>query len=111
MITYIAAVHPFEDRTENFMEIFNETFVLIVSYHFIILSQIDFNVNQMKGMGISLNTSIGIMGVFNCLLLTWTSVISLKNFVLRWRKFVSQRKVAKVSDFPVEKESNKILRR
>ena len=93
------------------MEIFNETFVLIVSYHFIILTQVDFNVDQMKGMGISLNTSIGILGVFNCLMLTWSSVFSLKNFLLRWQKFARQRKVAKVSDFPVEKKSNKILRR
>ena len=38
MQTYLVAVHPFEGRFENYLEIYNETFVLLISVYYVILT-------------------------------------------------------------------------
>jgi len=78
MVTYLVAVNPFSNRFDNLLEIYNESFVLLISIYYVLLTQTTFNVHHFRNMGIVFNVTIGLMFVSNMLLLFYQTVISIK---------------------------------
>jgi hypothetical protein len=79
MVTYLVAVNPFLDRFDNLMEIYNESFVLLISIYYVLLTHTTFNIHHFRNMGIVFNVTIGLMFVSNMLLLLYHAVMSIKN--------------------------------
>ena len=78
MVTYLVAVNPFSNRFHNFLEIYNESFVLLISIYYVLLTQTTFDVNHFRNMGIVFNVTIGLMFVSNMLLLFYQTIMSIK---------------------------------
>ena len=77
-ILYLVVVNPFENRFDNLLEIYNETFVLLISIYYVILLQIKLNVMEFRKFGIVFNVTIGLMFASNMLLLHYETVIAIK---------------------------------
>jgi len=78
MVTYLVAVNPFSNRFDNFLEIYNESFVLLISIYYVLLTQTTFDVNHFRNMGIVFNVTIGLMFVSNMLLQLYQTIMSIK---------------------------------
>jgi hypothetical protein len=78
MIIYLVVVKPFLRRFDNLVEIYNETFVLLISIYYVILMKIELNVIEFRHFGIILNVTIGLFFVSNMLLLLYETIIAIK---------------------------------
>ena len=77
-IIYLVAVNPFVTRFDNLLEIYNETFVLLISIYYLMLTQITLNVFHFRNFGIVFNVTIGLLFASNMLLLLYETVIAIK---------------------------------
>jgi hypothetical protein len=78
MIIYLVVVKPFLRRFDNLVEIYNETFVLLISIYYVILMKIELNVIEFRHFGIILNVTIGLFFASNMLLLLYETIIAIK---------------------------------
>ena len=78
MIIYLVAFNPFGNRFDNLLEIYNETFVVLISYYFVMLQQMTLDVVHFRHFGIVLNVTIGLLFASNMLLLLYETVIAIK---------------------------------
>lgn len=80
MIMLLGMFPPYKDRSQNRMELINELFVLLTSYHLLSLTDFLSDVNRRENVGTSLVFTVCACIVLNISVVVWS------NFALISRK-------------------------
>ncbi len=89
---YLGSVKPFDKPYMNYLEIFNEATILVVSYHLLIFSDYvpSTLIKYYFGYSIIAITSLNLF--VNMLIIIYFTIISLKDFVQRLIAKIKQKR-------------------
>lgn len=91
-MSYVIKNQPFEDKSLNFLEIFNEVVILVCLYHLLMFTQgINSNVVMLYNVGWSMDILLILMFMLNIASLGYNFSLKIKAILVRTKLMLAER--------------------